>query len=437
VKRLLAVLAVVVASALAASAGPARACSCAPIDARAALASADGAFIGTFLERRVSGQPTSSAAPAVYVFRVLEPVKGLIGSTVEVVAPVSGASCGIEVEVGATIGLFLDRQGSTWTSSLCAQIAPSRLREAARPLPRPDGRGAAAFLVAGRFGAMSALALDARGRTLAYGRGDEDVLALAVCPGSRRTVEVVKGRAIRLVVRRLPDLRVVRRRTLPVFRDASVTPSLHCADTRAADVRLFWTDLNQQGRTARILWIGAQRTRVLWRGTALFSALGRERAFVAAGVRGDRLLRVALATGRATALVRVAPTSSGLFASSDGRRLAAVSSSWLTLAEVGGSGVTTRRVRVSGCCVPRVLFLPGGRLAVSDGSLRIFAADLRELGRVGNWGTSATVFRDGRAVGLEWGGALVSAVLPRGPARRIRTLPSPVAYALVAIPPSS
>src|SRR5687768_8217412 len=99
-------------AALAYGVEPAAACSCALGDARTRLARADAAFVGTFVEKREPAQIQSSADDAVYVFRVERTVKGSLPTTLEVVSPVSGASCGLEVSPGDRIGLLLRRDGS-------------------------------------------------------------------------------------------------------------------------------------------------------------------------------------------------------------------------------------------------------------------------------------------------------------------------------------
>src|SRR5688572_22966247 len=122
-RRVLAALSVALAG-VAATAEPATACSCALGDPRTALARADAAFIGVYLERRDD---------TTYVFRVEERVKGRLPAIVEVRSASNGAACGLEVGIGDRIGLFLDRAGGEWRGNLCGQIAPGRLREAARP----------------------------------------------------------------------------------------------------------------------------------------------------------------------------------------------------------------------------------------------------------------------------------------------------------------
>ena len=54
--------------------------------------------------------------------------------------------------------------------------------EAAEPLPTPTGSGPVALLVGGSYGTMRMVALDAQGRVLAYGPGEGEAYALAVCP---------------------------------------------------------------------------------------------------------------------------------------------------------------------------------------------------------------------------------------------------------------
>lgn len=99
--------------------GDASACSCAPVDLERDLPTADGAVIGTVLERRVSG------ATATYVLRVEQVYKGDIDNRVEIVSAADGAACGLEVGVGERVGLLLSRQGGAWRSSLCSQVEPA------------------------------------------------------------------------------------------------------------------------------------------------------------------------------------------------------------------------------------------------------------------------------------------------------------------------
>ena len=95
------------------------ACSCRPVDLQRDLPTADGAFIGTVLERSVGGQT------ATYRFRVEQIYKGDIENRAEVVTPAGGAACGLELAVGDRVGLLLDRDGDVWRSGLCSQVDPT------------------------------------------------------------------------------------------------------------------------------------------------------------------------------------------------------------------------------------------------------------------------------------------------------------------------
>jgi len=95
------------------------ACSCLPVDLIRDLPRADGAFVGTVLERKVEHQK------AVYLFRVEQVYKGDIENRIEVVSAANGAACGLELEVDQRIGLLLTRAGGEWRSSLCSQVDPS------------------------------------------------------------------------------------------------------------------------------------------------------------------------------------------------------------------------------------------------------------------------------------------------------------------------
>jgi hypothetical protein len=95
------------------------ACSCLQPDLVRDLPRADGAFVGTVLERKVERQNT------VYLFRVEQVYKGDIENRIEVVSAANSAACGLELQVDERIGLLLTRVGGQWRSSLCSQVDPS------------------------------------------------------------------------------------------------------------------------------------------------------------------------------------------------------------------------------------------------------------------------------------------------------------------------
>lgn len=107
---------VLVALALVADAS---ACSCGPVDLERDLPAADGAVVGTVLERRVE------RGEARYLLRVEQVYKGDISGRVEIFSAADGAACGLEAVEGDRIGLLLTREGGEWRSGLCSQVDPS------------------------------------------------------------------------------------------------------------------------------------------------------------------------------------------------------------------------------------------------------------------------------------------------------------------------
>jgi len=95
------------------------ACSCVQPDLVRDLPRAEGAFVGTVLERKVEGQN------ATYLFRVEQVYKGDIENRIEVASAGNSAACGLELQVDQRIGLLLTREGGTWRSSLCSEVDPS------------------------------------------------------------------------------------------------------------------------------------------------------------------------------------------------------------------------------------------------------------------------------------------------------------------------
>ena len=102
-----------------AAAAEAYACTCAPVDLERDLPQADGAIIGTVLERRTTG------ASVLLLFRVEQVYKGDIDNRIEVVTARDGAACGIELGVEERTGLLLERDGELWRAGLCSQVDPS------------------------------------------------------------------------------------------------------------------------------------------------------------------------------------------------------------------------------------------------------------------------------------------------------------------------
>ena len=434
----------VLAAVLAARVEPARACSCVLGDPRAALARADAAFVGTLVERRGPADPRSSVEPVTLVFRVERAVKGRLGARVEVQTVASGASCGIELEVGARTGLFLDRRGSRWHGSLCGQIEPARLLEAARPLPAPTGRGPAVLLAGGAFGPARTIALDRLGRTIAYGRGAGETQLLAACPGSRRVAEVVSSPSgWSLAIRELKRMRVVRQRPLP-GPGATSPAAVGCASADGADAYVLLANLDFPART-RLVRAGPTALTTAWRGTATAASFAGRSAYLNRGPSGRDVARLELASGRVAALGRVPAWTGPLAPSPDGRLLAGVSSGDRLAARPPRARLvlldrTRRSVRTAPLVAgatgatawlgnARVAFLPGGE----PQEARIYDRSLRLRARIRPWQARQGVVAGASAYGVGWQGELTRAQLPAGPVRRLRTLPGPVVHALIAV----
>lgn len=433
VVRILAVVACLTFAALAARVDPAYACSCAPLDPRSALAAADGAFVGTFLEQR-----NKSNGRADYVFRVERSLKGAIGSTVVVESADNGAACGLEVAAGQRIGLLLERSGGAWTSLLCWQIEPEALIAAAQPLPAPTGRGPLTILVGGRAGDVRTFGLDRQGRTLAYGRGRGQTFLLAVCPGARRGVELAYTQpGFLLAVRDLRTFRLVRERTHRPRRQARVA-ALACLDAAGTPV-LFETS-DAPAAVARIV-VG---TRTVWSGKALAAAFSGATAYVSAGARGTALMRIDLRRGTAMRLATL-PAFTATLAVAPDRRVAGV----VAGTSAGRASPPSRLVVYDPAVRPTVRTIPlaqanvTGDVAWSSGRLvflprwnadrvRVYDMRLRSLGTFGRWNAGSSVVAGGRAYGVGQG-AVLSAALPRGPARALRTLPTPVTHTVTAV----
>ena len=265
-----------------------------------------GAFTGTLVERVVEGEE------ALHTFSVDHAVKGSLGTTVQVRSHRDGATCGLEIAVGQRVGLFLDREGDAWTSILCQQIDPDELLAAAAPLPAPTGSGPVAVLVGGSFGDVRTVALDERGRVLAYGAGDGDVLALSVCPGSEHAVEIVglpfeEGGGYVVDVRDLATMAITGRLGLPRDFADSYPEAIRCLDRGGAAAVVFAGDLGDGSRPDRVLRLTAGASDVVWRGSAWSASFDSRRAYLCKGAKGTRAVAVSLATGRETLLAKLPP----------------------------------------------------------------------------------------------------------------------------------
>ncbi len=417
---------------VAATATPAHACSCAMPDPRSLLTQSDGAFVGRLLARRDAGD-----GRAIFTFRVERRVKGALGTTVDVESATDGAACGLETTVGARIGLFLERRDGRWTSSLCWQVSPEDLLAAVRPLPPPNGRGPLKLLLAGRFGPMRLLALDAQGRTLAYGRGVGSVLRLSVCPGARRAAEAVylPGGTVQVAIRSLPRLRIVRRQVLTAPPGTSLT-SLRCETADGARLLVFHAAADRPERS-RLERLSSVRRVVLWRGSAIGATLTERTAFVLGGMRGTTLVAVDTRTGAARIVGRIPAPSNGLVANAAGTVLAG-----LTFRD-GSPRPTLFRVRLSPLRIVStetpeqgdLAFVDGQRIALLAGGgsrARIYTPGLRVATRF-RWSAYRSTVVASTAYGVGDDARLFAAPLPAGPERVLRRLPGPSVGEIVPV----
>ena len=431
IRTLLAYSVVFAVAALAAAVEPARACSCIQPDPWIFLKQADGAFVG-----RLTGKEDLDEGRARLTFAVERAVKGEIGASVQVVTANNGAACGIEASVGQRIGLFLSREGGRWIGTLCWQVAPEDLLAAA-VLPAPNGRGPVAMFVGGRFGAARALALDARGRTLAYGIGRGTTSLLSACPGRERVAEIARANtgsesdiAFELTIRDARSLYALRTRTinLPGMRFPT---GLLCEDAAGSRVVIFAGWAGDSAHRAALYRVADGPQKAIWHGTAFLASFDRGAAYLRAGFGADRFVKVDLKSGGVTQLARL-PSGPSLVPDASGTLFAGVAyrldrSSRLFVVDLRGRTPAIRSVPLAAADVAgdvrwmsnhRLLFLP----VSGPETARVLDLRLRTRTRF-RWTGAGGTLVGSTAFGLGRGGTLVAAAVPNGRERILRRLP--------------
>ena len=400
----------------------ARACSCAPTDPRDRLADGEPAVIGE-VEARRTVESTPAGEVFEYTVRVERGLNASLGPVVMIRGASNGGACGFRWEVGQRVGAFLWREGGNWTTGLCSLVSPAALAAATKPYPRARGRGRVALLLGGSFAGARVMALDRAGRVLGYGFGPGSVGELSVCPGARRSAELVHAGAgtTRVAVRELRTLRVLR--SLPAPR---ATTALRCADRSGR--RLFaagvhYPRANPRGRVriARLTRGGPRRVAAAGGDTV---ALTGTRAYVAGR---SAVLAVDLATGRSANLASY-PDAGAIAPGPFGTRLAVsgVRHRTRVFALPGGDLLG----EVAGG-VPA--WLPDGRLLVSGtGGTHIYGADLAPLRRLPRLPASPGAVLANRAYGVARR-RLYALDLVSGRRRGV-TLPDPDTFALAPVP---
>ena len=133
VGRSLAGVAIVAGSLVLAS--PAHACSCVEMDLPTRLPDADGAFVGTSVDRSEIGDGL-----VAFTFDVERVVKGDFGPRAIVRTNHTGGSCGLEFFGDRRTGLLLERdEDGVWGSNLCSMVEPSTLLAESRGHPPDPG----------------------------------------------------------------------------------------------------------------------------------------------------------------------------------------------------------------------------------------------------------------------------------------------------------
>jgi hypothetical protein len=450
----------VVAAALVAEIRPAQACSCSVPDQRRTLAAADGAFIGTFLDK---DQPQPNGAGVVrsddsvqYRYRLDAAVKGEFPSVVTVMSAASGASCGLETPVGEQQGIFVYRDDrGRWASSLCSTTTAETMREVARALPRPDGRDPPAVMVGGSLGEHRLAAFDARGRPTGYGPGrDREVAAMAVCPGATRLVEVAtsfEGPSV-MIVRKLPELTQVAEHRVALESPVAVA----CAAEDGSDLSV-WTIEYSQPDVARLRRVRSGQVSEVWVGSGgvgTFSPDARKAFVVARGGAGPTATAIDLPSGAAQPVGAVPERTGFLVSDASGTHLAAAS-------EADGSGGPGRVTRIDLTTRPASVrtidlgpFSSGSVTWAGDqlvylgvdpsDPVRVYDASMRQRATWSGWVGSPAYMRVPRVavvgttvfglapdpVGLQ----LWSAPVLTGPAKQVRSMRGVVANTLVALP---
>ena len=425
-RAVLASLTVAVVAALATAVEDARACSCALPDARAALAQADGAFVGTLVRRR------QGEREAILTFTVQRSLKGSIGGTVDVRTPSNSAACGIEVAVATRVGLVLERRGGAWHGHLCWTFDPEELLTAALPLPAPNGRGPVALVVGGEFGSVRLLTLDGEGRTLAYGKGSGRTGLVSFCPGRQRIAELAySGGGTKLVIRRTATLGIVRRQAV-VLPGQRYAQRLRCADAAGTSALLFARGPSGDSPAKSAVYrVRPGRIDSLWNGAAFDAALTSSDAYLSAGQTGRTLLRVDLATGAARTLGTLPGATAGLVLNGAGTLLAGVHTRLDRSAVVVRVDLGRASARITSARFPadegqaQVFWLAGGRLlfAPSYGSTARMLDGSLDTRASFRWRALSSAVAGGRLFGTDYSLSLFRADLPQGPQRSVRSLP--------------
>jgi hypothetical protein len=421
-------VAVIALAALVVTAPPeAGACSCIGTDPEERLKQVDAAVIGTV----VSDDGRRGRIRVEHDFKVD------LGE--EIVVPTSGdeSACGLDLEAGSRIGLFLQRdERGRWTSSFCDTVDPDDLPGAAERLPPPLGEGTATLLAYGEFSGGRLAALDAEGRPLAYGAGEGATYGVSVCPGSQHAVELVqRGRTAWIAVRRLRDLAIVSERRSPW---SGTLAAAACRDRDARRI-VFAVGTRREGK---VVALEDGRTRTLHRSRGHFETdlLGDHAILVARD--GTRLLD--LRSGAVRRLRGVPRDAEQWALSPDGTRAAGIAPGFFRRDSQGSlvlvdldrrTRATVRVLRGSNLVEATVMWLGDDRLLFAGDSLhmRLLDGRLRPVRTLaGRMVPILLTLSEGRVYGIDEG--LQVADPPGFVPRDLTRLPAAGLSSLTAIP---
>lgn len=419
---------------------PARACSCVGLMVRDAVREAEGALVGTVIGRKDPvGGAIFGGGSTEFTIDVEVAITGELGDEVVVVSPSSGGTCGLGVGVGQRVGLLLyvTKRGA-WSSSLCSTVDPDELIAATQPLPAPDGTGPIRAVIGGNFGEARLIAIDDRGRTLAYGWGEGTTYAVAMCPGGRLLVEAfTRGASASVAVREVASLRVLRTVRVAGGRFPAIY-HVGCLDERAASI----VAIEGGDRDIRVFSVEREGVRSVYEapGSGWLASISGGVPYVEP--RGGEFSAVDIETGSAGPVLPGERLPGSPSVSPDGSWVVALhtgpkdGTSTLRFSPVpGGPGFDielSRRFRFGRFSwdpvSSRLAFAAGGALAVVD------VPGARILTEIKGWGGSDVVLSGEAATGLSWDGVRFLPIPSGGVSRTWDVLDGEL-YALAAAEP--
>ncbi len=284
------------------------------------------------------------------------------------------------------------------------------------------------MFVGGRFGPARTLALDTKGRTLAYGMGSGNVLQHSACPGGTRVAELVqRGSGHVIAIRELPALWLVREQRLP-SREYGVA-SLRCVDPRGEKLALFSSGPDARGLLSQIT---PRSVTTMWRGNAFYASFWKQLAYIQVHARGGtRIVAVDVRTGssrslgtvRADGLKELTPNAAGTLLAGDSYK-EGIGDPRLVVIDLAHRPISARTIPLPTDPLGSTHWISRNRLAYTGGdAIRIYTSALRLTGRVSGWTGGSSALVGGTVFGPDQNRALVSASLPSGPVRVVRRLP--------------